>query len=258
MSELLQNKLFISTRPTGQSDELKRLFAENGADLLEMPLIEIQQLSPNPQDQILLNKLDQFQWLIFTSPNGVRCFFAILDDQGITILPDHFKIGVIGKKTKKTVEGFGFQVAFLNPGNTAEEFVPAFIQEIKTQSEKPTVLLILGNLARNFIQDKLKEHASCSRINVYETLAPKNINEESLDLIRTNRYEMLIFTSPSTIQNFIKLQLNIPLENLRIACIGEVTAREAKKQGILPLVVAEDASLQGIVQSIKQSYSKKL
>ncbi len=258
MSASLQHKLFISTRPEGQSDELKRLLAAEGADLLEMPLIEIRQLKLERHDEILLENIERVQWLIFTSPNGVRSFFATLEELEIDGLPENIQIGTIGKKTKKTVEAFGFKVAFLNPGNTAEEFVPAFIQKINESTKKATVLLILGNLARTHIQDELKEYANCSRINVYETVTPATIDNKCLELIRDDSYEMIIFTSPSTITNFMKLQLNIPLENLRIACIGEVTSCEAQKQGILPLVVAEDASSRGIVQSIIQSYSKKL
>ena len=255
MSAALQNKLFISTRPKGQSDELKRLFLEEGASLLEMPLIEIQPIQPSEKEKNLLKKLDQFQWLIFTSPNGVRSFFSFLKEEEISI-PGSSQIAVIGQKTQKTVESFGYKVAFVNPGNTAEDFVPAFMQKIKKNSVKPNILLILGNLARTFIQDELSSVANCTRMDVYETVAPKDINEESLDLIRNNQYEMLIFTSPSTIQNFMKLNMNVPVAYIRCACIGDITANEAKKQGITNLVVAEDASAKGIVQSIIQSYSK--
>jgi len=255
MNSALQNKLFISTRPKGQSDELKRLLLDEGAGLLEMPLIEIRTIQPDEKVKSRLKKLDQFQWLIFTSPNGVRSFFSILKDEGIEISKS-FQIGVIGNKTKKTVETFGFDVAFLNPGNTAEEFIPAFIQKLKDNAEKQNVLLILGNLARTFIQDELSKVANCTRMDVYETLSPKDINEELIDLIRQNHYEMLIFTSPSTIQNFMKLNTNVPAEKIRCACIGEITANEAKKQGISNFVIAEDASAKGIVQSIIQSYSK--
>lgn len=258
MSNSLQNKVFISTRPKGQSDELKRLLAAEGADLLEMPLIEIRKLQPGEQDKILLKNLEQFNWLIFTSPNGVRSFFSVLKELEIHSLPKNIQIGVIGQKTRKTVESFAYQVAFINPGNTAEDFVPAFINELQHLKEKPSVLLALGNLARTLIQDELIDFAECTRIDVYETLAPETIDMKTLELIQNDAYEMLIFTSPSTIINFMKLTLNVPVENLRIACIGEITAREAEQQGILPLVVANDASSPGIVQSIKQSYSKKL
>ena len=257
MCAVLQNKLFISTRPQGQSDELKRLLEAEGSQLVELPLIRIKPLELSKGDTLILDTLNRFDWLILTSPNGVRSFFDSLKEKGIDTLPAGIQIGVIGKKTQKVLSTFGYEPAFVNPGNTAEEFVAAFIPQIRNSSEKPYILLALGNLARTVIQDELKEHATCTRINVYETVMPDSADEKTLQLIRENRYEMLIFTSPSTIQNFMQLQLNIPAEDLRIACIGEITAREAKNQGILPTVVAEDASAQGIVDAIIH-YSKNL
>jgi uroporphyrinogen-III synthase len=92
-------------------------------------------------------------------------------------------------------------------------------------------------------------------VNVYETVFPDWMDEKIVQRIRNNHYEMLIFTSPSAIQNFMKRVNNIPAENLRAACIGEITASEARKQGLQPLVVSKDASAQGIVDSIIQYYS---
>ncbi|WP_167611276.1 uroporphyrinogen-III synthase [Maribellus sediminis] len=255
---MLQNKLFISTRPQGQSDELKRLFEAEGAQLLELPLIRIKPLELSKDDSLIFDTLNRFDWLILTSPNGVRSFFESLKEKGIDSLTAGIQIGVIGKKTQKVLNTFGYKPAFVNPGNTAEEFVAAFIPKIQNCSEKPQILLALGNLARTVIQDELKEYATCTRINVYETVMPDYTDEKTLQLIRENRYEMLIFTSPSTIQNFMKLHLNIPAEDVRIACIGDITAHEAKNRGITPLVVAEDASAQGIVDAIIHYYSKKL
>ena len=130
-----------------------------------------------------------------------------------------------------------------------------FIQKIKNDSHQPRILLALGNLARTVIQDELDNFADCTRVNVYETTVPDSLDKKMVQLIKDNRYEILIFTNPSAIQNFMKLIHNIPAENIRVACIGKTTAGEARKLGIQPLVVAEDASAQGIVDSIIQFYS---
>lgn len=255
MNTPLKNKLFISTRPKRQSDELNRLLEAAGAETVEMPLIEIRPAQLTVQDSALFDELEKFQWLIFTSPNGVRNFFEMLKQKKIPILPVTLQIAVIGKKTEKVLAAFGYSPAFVNPGNTGEDFAEAFIQKIKSDSHQPRILLALGNLARTVIQDELSTFADCTRVNIYETTIPDSLNEKTVQRIRDNRYEMLIFTSPSAIQNFMKLIHNIPAENIRLACIGETTASEARKQGFQPLVVAEDASAQGIVDSIIQSYS---
>lgn len=257
----LKNKLFVSTRPKGQSDELNRLLQDAGAKSVEMPLIKIKQAQLTDADKTLFYQLEQFQWLIFTSPNGIYSFFKILKETGIYTLPKTIQIAVIGNKTEETLTPFGYSAAFVNPGNTSEDFAAAFIQEIKNINPKPRILMAVGNLARTNIQDKLSKYAHCSRLDVYKTIAPKSVDKNILQLIRNNQYEMLIFTSPSAIQNFMKLKTNFSVENIRMACIGAITANEAIIQGIQPLVIAKDASARGIVEAIIQFYiknSKKL
>jgi uroporphyrinogen-III synthase len=255
MNNQLKNKLFISTRPKGQSSELNQLLETAGAQTIELPLIEIRPINLTTQEKTFIEKLETFNWLIFTSPNGVRSFFEILKQKKISVLPLTLQIAVIGKKTEKVLSSFGYSPAFVNPGNTGGDFAEAFIQKIKNDTHQPRVLLALGNLARTVIQEELSQYAEYTRLNVYETAIPNSVDEKTVQYIMDNRYEMLIFTSPSAIQNFMKLFHNIPVENIRLACIGETTASEARKMGIQPLVVAEDASTQGIVDSIIHYYS---
>ncbi len=250
----LKNKLFISTRPTGQSDELIDLLEQAGAKAIEMPLIEIKSRVLSGSELELMDYIEQFQWIIFTSPNGVYHFFETRKEREFSSLPDNIQIAVIGKKTEKVLSVFGYRADFVNPGNTSEDFVFAFADKIRTE-KNPKILLAVGNLARTFIQDKLKDWAECSRIDVYKTEVPNAINKKNIQLIKSNQYEMLIFTSPSAIQNFMTLTNDISVENIRLACIGEITAREARKQGLQPLIIAKDASAKGIVDSIIQYYS---
>lgn len=253
MNRPLKNKVFISTRPQGQSVELAQLLADEGADLVELPLIQIQPAQLSAEKKIWLNNPNNFQWLVFTSPNGVRFFFRNLKNKK---LPKSLQIGVVGHKTEKVLNQYGYQAAFVNPGNTGEDFAEAFFQKIKNKDEKPKVLLSLGNRARNVIQDKLKKHATCIRINIYETVSVDKADENILELIRQDQYEMVIFTSPSGIENFLKLTKNIEKDTLRIACIGETTSKSARENGIEPIVVAIEASANGLVQSIIKFYKQ--
>jgi uroporphyrinogen-III synthase len=70
-------------------------------------------------------------------------------------------------------------------------------------------------------------------------------------------YDMLIFTSPSGIQNFIKLFPELNIQNIRMACIGETTASVAREKGFRPLVVAQNSSTSGMVESILNYYISK-
>jgi uroporphyrinogen-III synthase len=256
MNTPLKNKLFISTRPAGRSDEMKRLFENAGAKLLEMPLIKIEPLAISPENENRVKNIEQFDWLILTSANGVHFFFEkfnkISDNNN---LPEKIKIAVIGNKTKNKLEEYGYQSDFTNPGNTAEDFSEAFLQHLQNEKEHPNVLLALGKLARTVIQEQLKNIANCTRIDLYTTVIPDTVDQNIMQQIKEDRYEMLIFTSPSGIKNFLKINGTKHIASLRVACIGETTARTAKENEIEPLVVAEDASAKGLVDSIINYYN---
>jgi uroporphyrinogen-III synthase len=254
----LQNKIFISTRPESRPDELTRLLAASGASVLRWPLIEIRRASLSVQEQQHLKNLHQFDWVIFTSPNGVRNFFGCLKEHAKTSdLPFNLEVAVIGEKTKKMVQTYGYTTSFVNPGNTAEEFSKPFTQFLKEKNDKPKILLALGDLARNVIQDSLLETAQCTRINVYHTLLPENIDPKMIQRIHDSRFDMIIFTSPSGIENFLKVYPEGKDKSIPMACIGSVTAAAAAGYGFQPLVVAEKSTAAGIAGSIINYYISK-
>ncbi|WP_372946819.1 uroporphyrinogen-III synthase [Mariniphaga sp.] len=254
----LQNKLFISTRPAGTSGELSRLLHEAGASLLEFPLIEIKAATLSSDEQQLFSRLEQFQWMILTSPNGVRYFFEFLQElTGSQKLPESLQIAVIGDKTSKTLEKYGYRAAFVNPGSTAEDFVEPFARHIATENSKTKIVLPLGNLARNVIQDHLEKLVDCTRIDIYQTEMPEKTDKSIAKKIETNRYDMLIFTSPSGIHHFTALFPKLSKKNIRMACIGDITAGAAREKGFNPLVVAQNSSSAGIVESILNHYISK-
>jgi uroporphyrinogen-III synthase len=258
MIQPLQNKLFISTRPAGTSDELSRLLNEAGATILEFPLIEIKPSNLSNEEKSYFTRIEEFQWLILTSPNGVHYFFEILKKvKGNQHLPETLQVAVIGKKTQKTLAKFGYSAAFVNPGSTAEDFAEPFSSHIKASGTKPKVILPLGNLARTVIQYHLEKLADCTRINVYLTEMPETMNTDIADRIENEKYDMLIFTSPSGIQNFMKLFPELVIQKIRMACIGKTTANAALEKGFRPLVVAQNSSSAGIVESILNYYISK-
>jgi len=252
----LKNKLFISTRPAGRSDEMKRLLENAGAELLEMPLIKTEPLAVSAEEKKSIANIDYFDWLILTSANGVHYFFEKFTNLSTKKkLPNELKIGVIGNKTQKKLEEYGYSPDFINPGNTAEDFSDAFLKHLRKEKQQPNILLALGKLARTVIQEQLKNTANCIRIDFYTTVVPESVDPNILKQIEEDRYEMLIFTSPSGIKNFLKISGVKQPEKLRIACIGEITANAAKKNGIEPLVIAEKASAKGLTDSIINFYN---
>ncbi|MFW5822907.1 MAG: uroporphyrinogen-III synthase, partial [Tangfeifania sp.] len=104
----LKNKLFISTRPEGRSGEMECLFENAGARLLEMPLIKIEPLPVSAEEKKLLKNIEQFDWLILTSANGVNHFFETFRKISAgKQLPGQLKIAVIGNKTQEKLAEYG-------------------------------------------------------------------------------------------------------------------------------------------------------
>lgn len=256
MGKLLENKVFISTRPAGQSAELEHLLSEESATLISMPTIDIRPLPLDEFSWLQLKNLDSFNWIVFTSPNGLKYFFARLFDlQNNYGLPEHLKIAVVGKKTAAHLECYGTSAEFINLGNTAEDFANDFFHRVSLGER---VLFPIGNLARSVIEDKISIKAICTRVLFYETIMPQEINNEALPLILSNRYDMIILTSPSGCSNLLQLVSDkMDISTLRLVCIGQTTAAEVIRSGIEPLITAGMANSQGISSAIINYFQKK-
>jgi uroporphyrinogen-III synthase len=256
MGKLLENKVFISTRPTGQSAELENLLSEESATLLSMPTIDVRPLPLDEFGTAQLKNIESFHWIVFTSPNGLKYFFdRLFEIQNNYGLPEHLKIAVVGKKTASHLECYGTSAAFINLGNTAEDFAVDFIHRVN-QDER--VLFPIGNLARTVIEDKISKKAECTRVLFYETVMPEMVSNEVLQLIIKDEYDMIILTSPSSCNNLLQLISNqIDTSKLRLVCIGQTTSAEVIKNGLEPLITAGTANSQGIFTAMLNYFQKK-
>jgi uroporphyrinogen-III synthase len=255
MGRVLENKKFISTRPVGQSAELENLLAEESATLISMPTIEVKPLQIDEFAILHLRNLDSFNWIVFTSPNGLKYFFAALFElQNNYVLPGQLKIAVVGKKTAAHLECYGTSASFINLGNTAEEFVADFFHRVNLGER---VLFPIGNLARTVIEDKISKKAVCTRILFYETVMPDTFDDEAIQLIIDDQYAMIVLTSPSSFSNMLQLlEGKVDPANLRLVCIGQTTAAEVIRNGLEPLITAATANSQGIFTAILNYYQK--
>lgn len=256
MGKLLENRVFISTRPLGQSAELESLLSEESATLISMPTIEVRPLPLDEFSRLQMRNLDSFSWIVFTSPNGLKYFFASLFElQNNYGLPDHLKIAVVGKKTAAHLECYGTSASFINLGNTAEDFVADFYHRVNPGDR---VLFPIGNLARTVIEDKISKKAICTRILFYETILPETVDNSLLQLITEDKYDMIVLTSPSSCTNLLQLiSGKTDPSNLRLVCIGQTTSSEVIRNGIEPLITAGTANSQGIFSAIVNYFQKK-
>ena len=253
MTHLLQNKVFISTRPEGQNGELKQLLEAQGAKLLEMPTINIQPTALTVDEEDLLIHINQFSWIVFTSPNGIRFFFQKLNEvTGSYYLPPSIKLASVGRKTSKLLLEYGHETTLENPGNTGEDLAEELSKAI---NEEDALLFPEGDLARGVIAERLEGTASCEKIVVYQNKLPESINQTGVKQIINGKYDGIILTSPSGFNNLVTiLNGKTDLTKLKLICIGSTTALEVSNNGLKPLATAKMSSAGGIVDAILGIY----
>ncbi len=251
----LEKKIIISTRAESGDDEFENYLIERGASVYNMPMIEIIALEPDSKIISVINNLNSFGWLIFTSRNGVKYFLSLLDEQKINYGKlSLLKIAVLGKKTAKELERNGLHPYFVSSGRDSSDFILELIND--NIKENDNVLLVLGDLADNLIQDSISGFSNASRINVYKTMPVANHDPDIMDLVNSGSYDLLTFMSPSALERFMELSVQHGLKNCyRIACIGRTTEKAARSCKLVPLIVPAKPDWLSFAMEIENYFS---
>ncbi len=249
----LKDKIIISTRPLEPGDSLPDILKICGAKLLSLPMIEITPSSLDSQMIEQLNKLESYDWIFFTSKNGVINFFKhLIDVKGNTELPKTIKIAVVGYKTGLELEYYGYTPTLISDENTSEELLNQFYEKYKPENLK--ILLSLGNLADNTLSNRLSTENKVIRINVYQTVKPDYADPEIIDLLKNDQYNLIIFTSPSTFTNFCSFFESDQIGKLKMLSIGATTTKAINEAGFEPVITAKKSNAEGIRDAIIEYY----
>ncbi len=252
----LFGKGVVITRPEKQADDLAVLLEREGAEAIHFPAIKI---AP-PQNwsglDAALGKLDTYNWLIFTSANGVQNFFnrLLVLNKDIRELKG-IKICCIGPATAKQVINRGIKVDLVPEKFIAEGILKSF-EKINLQEQK--ILLPRAAEARDILPEGLKKTgAAVDVVAVYETVNSGRKKEELEKLIEANEIDVITFTSASTVTNFLKIMgkdFRFPPQ-IKIACIGPVTKVTARKAGLNVDIRQEEYTMDGLVQAMVKYFN---
>ncbi len=260
MSGGLSGKRVLITRPYHQSPEMAERVRRDGGLPVIVPLIET--VPPSDRETIekrdrLLQQLYQYDWVIFTSANGVAFFLQRYRE----LFPNQkaeqsFRIAVVGTKTARYAEEEGFQVDVIPESYHAEGLVEALLPHIAT-GEK--VLFPRARIARNVLPEALRERGiEVDEIIVYDTVMPANSSEKIKTLLKQNKIDIVTFTSSSAVKHFVKIikedetiNLSDLMNNVVFACIGPVAADTARKKGLrVDVVPQEDYTVEGLIRAL--------
>ena len=242
----------LVTRARHQAGRLAEELRARGAEVLEVPAIEIAPPeSYEPLDRALRH-LSQYQWLIVTSANAVGALRTRMEALRLTAKDyPHLRVAAVGSATAQALLGLGLPPAVTPPEYVAESLVEAIGAGMRGQH----VLLARAAVARDVIPDRLR--AKGTRVDVvdaYRTVVPS----ESITAIRTLLGsgcppDAATFTSSSTVTNFLALLDAagvLPPRSLLAVSIGPITSRTLREHGWEPAAEADPHDLSGLVDAV--------
>jgi uroporphyrinogen III methyltransferase/synthase len=255
----LFGKTIVVTRARRQASDLVRQLNDLGAECIECPTIEI---TPSDNDLPMkqaIEKISNYDWLVFTSVNGVLHFFNQLFEMGKDVRAlGHLKLCTIGPVTAHQLMDYGLKTDVLPETYRAESVVQAFE---KSNMRNKRVLLPRAKEARTVLPESLRQMgAIVDEVTAYQTIAVKGHDAEIVSRIHHADIHMVTFTSSSTVNNFCNIFPNCIKDKnfqkkVRIASIGPITSETAQKLGLTVSVEAEEYTIPGLVQAIVASYS---
>ncbi len=251
----------LVTRARSQASELADQIELLGGEPCEFPVIETVEPSDPAAIESLRKQLEQaehYQWLMFTSVNGVDYFFGWLRKFRIDMRRFvDAKIAAVGPKTAEALAKRGLVVEELPAKFHAEGLLEHLGPQLRAGER---VLLPRGDLAREVLPRELKAMGLIpTEIDVYETVLADQQEELALEWIREKEIHLITFTSSSTVTNLLEVLrrkgVTDPVEllsDIPIASIGPITTQTAIEAGLKVAIEPEDSTLDGLLQAMVQ------
>ncbi|MGD9229335.1 MAG: uroporphyrinogen-III C-methyltransferase [Desulfobacterales bacterium] len=247
----------VVTRAREQASELVERLSDLGAECLECPTITV--VPPddfNPLDTAIQN-LSTYEWLVFTSVNGVNFFFNRLYEKNKDVRAlRNVNTAVIGPATAKRLFDFGIHSDIVPESYRAESIIKAFGDK---DINGKKILLPRAKEARPILPLELtRMGAIVDEVTAYCTRSVQDNADLLLKRLKDKTIDLITFTSSSTVKNFHALLPSEDLQNLMqgvtVASIGPITADTARNLGFDIHIIAESYTIPGLCEAIKQHY----
>lgn len=256
----LVGKRVAVTRARDQASELSGRLSALGAEIVELPLIQIsKKIDPETLADVIA-ELGSYDWIVFTSANGVRYFFEefyrLFDDvRSLGLL----RFASIGETTSQAIRDHHIRVECQPKVATAEALADELLGTGSLDSAK--VLVVTGNLNRDVLVKKLEEgRAIVDRLQVYQTVKTDLTDEPAAESFRTKGADAILFASSSAVQSFADqaaaLKLAKDARRPIAGSIGPQTSETMKKVGMPIGFEATEPSLDALVEALVKKLTR--
>lgn len=252
----------LVTRSAGQSSQFSQLLQQAGATVVEMPALEIRPPSSwDPLDQAIA-RLQDIDWLILTSTNGVEYFFQRLTELGHSTddLRD-LKIAVVGKKTAACLKKMDIYPDFIPPDYVADSLVSHF----PNQDTLPNLKILFPRVesgGREVLVKELRtQGAEVIEVPAYQSDCPAAIAPDALDALQRTPIDVITFASSKTVTCFCHLmnqaskgnvleELDVLATRFCIASIGPQTSQTCRQLLGRVDIEAQEYTLEGLTAAL--------
>ena len=266
-NRLLKGVRVLVGRARHQAGSLSAELRKRGAEVLEIPFIEIRRPRSFRALDSALKNLETYDWLILTSVNGVEAMWNRIEKAmrrttrpGSTSsrkssrpLAPGLRIAAIGPATKKAIEQRGIKVNVMPKEYIAESVV----RSLKGKVKGKRVLLVRAKVARDVIPRELsKAGAHVDVVEAYETVVPEGSRRRLQAALKNpnKRPSVVTFTSSSTVKNFVELlgrrRKSRLLDGVQMASIGPVTSATLREHGLPVDIAAREFTIPGLIAAI--------
>ena len=256
----LFGKRIVLTRAQEQAKEFSQLLAAFGAEPVEVPTIQIVPPASWHAIDEAITRLGTYQWLIFTSVNGVGPFMDRLhaagkDARALATL----RLCAIGPRTAQELKTHGL-TADLVPVEFQAEGVIAGLAQVGVRGNR--ILIPRAEVAREILPEQLRElGAVVEVIPVYRTIVPTVDVAALTQQLQDGLVAALTFTSSSTVRNFVELfggpeAVKGLVAQVAIACIGPITARTAEEYGLTVTIMPTENTVPALADAIVKHFSE--
>jgi uroporphyrinogen III methyltransferase/synthase len=253
----LFGKSVVVTRAREQASDIASALAALGAEVIEFPTIEIRPPEDFTELDAALARLADYDWVVFTSVNGVRFFFERLAlAGGDSRALGRCGVAAIGPSTAEALARHGIRADFVPERFVAESVIVGLLRENSLNGRR--ILLPRAAKARDVLPLKLREAgARVDVVSTYVTVPAGECGDEVLSRLREGRLDCVSFGSSSTVENFLA---RIPAEvvrqsGTRLAAIGPVTAGTLRDNGLDCHIMPQEYTIPALVEAIKESFT---
>lgn len=258
-AEALSGVRVLVGRARHQAGALSAELRKLGATVMEIPFIEIRKPRSFKPLDLALKNLEQYDWLILTSVNGVEAMWERLNTLRLSQKElEHLRIAAIGPATRKAIQQHGVKVDVVPKEYVAESVV----RSLRRRVNGKRILLVRAKVARDVIPVELrKAGAHVDVVEAYETVVPQSSRTRLRSALANarRRPHVITFTSSSTVRNFVALlgAAKRGLDGICLASIGPVTSSTLRELGLGVDIAAGEFTIPALVEAIRQAMATR-